>query len=33
MTLQEYMEKGGCEGCMFYEPVDVDGRKGDQYGI
>ena len=28
MTLQEYEQQGGCEGCAFYETVDVDGRHG-----
>ena len=28
ITLQEFEEKGGCEGCGFYDEVDIDGRKG-----
>lgn len=28
MTLQEYEVQGGCEGCLFYCTIDVDGRKG-----
>lgn len=27
MTLQEYEAQGGCEGCLFYCTIDVDGRK------
>nr|WP_308496124.1 hypothetical protein [uncultured Agathobacter sp.] len=28
MTLHEYEEQGGCEGCLFYRTTDIDGRKG-----
>ena len=28
LTLQEYENIGGCEGCYFYATVDIDGRKG-----
>lgn len=28
MSLQEFMESGGCEGCMFHGTIDVNGAKG-----
>lgn len=28
MTLQEFMNQGGCDGCQFYCVVDDGGIKG-----
>ena len=28
MTLQEYEQQGGCEGCAFYGAINTEGIQG-----